>query len=183
MIQPGYLALGSSPLTRGALDGCESDDVDDGLIPAHAGSTFGVVRVYIMYPAHPRSRGEHCPSGCGRGCGRGSSPLTRGAPRDYPARRRTVGLIPAHAGSTGWRGRCRPLSWAHPRSRGEHNPQTAQKAQEMGSSPLTRGAQVKNTLTGTVLGLIPAHAGSTCAHDRGGCGAAAHPRSRGEHTC
>ncbi|EEH65602.1 hypothetical protein HMPREF0058_1572 [Actinomyces urogenitalis DSM 15434] len=72
---------GSSPLTRGRLQGEDLEASALGLIPAHAGSTWPLLD-------RPRQ-------------GRGSSPLTRGRRAGgldlVPARR----LIPAHAGSTG----------------------------------------------------------------------------------
>ena len=50
-----------------------------------------------------------------------------------------------------------------------------------GSSPLTRG---KRSIWGdgrAASGLIPAHAGKTCASTSWECPARAHPRSRGEN--
>ena len=76
----GHSGLGSSPLTRGKLDGELLGQVDDGLIPAHAGKTPNDLRhmrlTYGLIPAHagkttvdeawafdaeahPRSRGEN----------------------------------------------------------------------------------------------------------------------------
>ena len=71
-----------------------------GLIPAHAGSTFGYLLAHRLKQAHPRSRGEHGrevrePLGL-----EGSSPLTRGAQEEGVGIHRSGGLIPAHAGST-----------------------------------------------------------------------------------
>ena len=51
----------------------------------------------------------------------------------------------------------------------------------MGSSPLTRGAQLCLSTRVTCCGLIPAHAGSTAARRRCTTHPGAHPRSRGEH--
>ena len=72
---------GSSPLTRGKRCPAASRSAARGLIPAHAGKTFGVPFGCRRKPAHPRSRGEneqHRPSRC---FAKGSSPLTRGKPR------------------------------------------------------------------------------------------------------
>ena len=111
----------------------------------------------------------------------GSSPLTRGAPDLRSCCHRSAGLIPAHAGST--------VSWslfmispsAHPRSRGEHKVPAALHRVAAGSSPLTRGARAAPGPRNEVLGLIPAHAGSTSSPWEPGPGRSAHPRSRGEH--
>ena len=66
---------GSSPLTRGRLEFHRLDTCQDGLIPAHAGSTPGSWRGWW---AHPRSRGVDGPSNRIWWCMLGSSPLTRG---------------------------------------------------------------------------------------------------------
>ena len=153
----------------------------EGLIPAHAGSTRDEAEMHRRQRAHPRSRGEH---GCINLCfctDWGSSPLTRGALR--PSRRRAAArrLIPAHAGSTAGLALRRSCTWAHPRSRGEHQPVLLHVRNFPGSSPLTRGAQLDLVELRRQPGLIPAHAGSTRGNtsNRGEVGA--HPRPRGEH--
>ena len=50
-----------------------------------------------------------------------------------------------------------------------------------GSSPLTRGKQLRLTLLRLTLRLIPAHAGKTCSSGCTQCFLGAHPRSRGEN--
>ena len=172
---------GSSPLTRGAHP-VTIPAGGSGLIPAHAGSTEQGNCVGVRHRAHPRSRGEHSDRLTVRGTLSGSSPLTRGALGMAVPVFVWRGLIPAHAGSTFLPALLGPAGWAHPRSRGEHWLRPLFKVWEEGSSPLTRGALVVNDLRGTVIGLIPAHAGSTddvysrASPDR------AHPRSRGEHS-
>ena len=91
---------GSSPLTRGAQAKSETAGGLSGLIPAHAGSTWAALLRVLLPRAHPRSRGEHMPSGlhCARPAG--SSPLTRGARVGAFDGESGAGLIPAHAGST-----------------------------------------------------------------------------------
>ena len=74
--------VGSSPLTRGAPD-CRADWwLDEGLIPAYAGSTPGVNCPFNDSTAHPRLRGEHTFRVPHFGSTWGSSPLTRGARHD-----------------------------------------------------------------------------------------------------
>ena len=172
---------GSSPLTRGARDdpGVVGDRV--GLIPAHAGSTPARRTPKQSRTAHPRSRGEHSTIKCLGEYNPGSSPLTRGAPqRSYPARR-FRGLIPAHAGSTISVVKLCQFAGAHPRSRGEHFLDLFLIPCPAGSSPLTRGALASCTCSSGVVGLIPAHAGSTTAPSPRLHSPRAHPRSRGEH--
>ena len=50
----------------------------------------------------------------------------------------------------------------HPRSRGEHTADSPAAITAGGSSPLTRGAHVLSEVVAVSLGIIPAHAGSTC---------------------
>ena len=52
----------------------------------------------------------------------------------------------------------------------------------MGSSPLTRGKRGDAPPGPALFGLIPAHAGKTCASCAASTYSAAHPRSRGENT-
>ena len=115
------MVVGSSPLARGAQLEYLAIEVGVRLIPAHAGSTLSEKQVEGGLRAHPRSRGEHVDSLSVWRVERGSSPLTRGALPTFWRSIVTVGLIPAHAGSTLtchtlWR-----LRPAHPRSRGEHD--------------------------------------------------------------
>ena len=111
----------------------------------------------------------------------GSSPLTRGAPQVITGESQIVRLIPAHAGSTTCGLSRSALEWAHPRSRGEHMVKFTPLAVASGSSPLTRGARDGRPIPGVLLGLIPAHAGSTQGSELGSPLPEAHPRSRGEH--
>ena len=94
------IALGSSPLTRGAPERNFPYNVQVGLIPAHAGSTPGTCCESLPTEAHPRSRGEHDAGTIGQNKVSGSSPLTRGALVILTLGMGRVGLIPAHAGST-----------------------------------------------------------------------------------
>ena len=72
-----------------------------GLIPAHAGSTLGPPVTSDEARAHPRSRGEHAERPTRKFLQQGSSPLTRGAQSLLRRQQVLLGLIPAHAGSTG----------------------------------------------------------------------------------
>ena len=175
------LDVGSSPLTRGAPPMVVGRCCWGGLIPAHAGSTLEHRMRVSPHGAHPRSRGEHRFSSHPLYEGWGSSPLTRGAPTFPHPVFRVCGLIPAHAGSTRRRRSSSSVSWAHPRSRGEHGDYIIRDEWGEGSSPLTRGAPEQHSAGADNPRLIPAHAGSTpfpAWHDDAQW---AHPRSRGEH--
>ena len=91
---------GSSPLTRGAPRTKEAKHLQQGIIPAHAGSTSDSDVLGVEAPDHPRSRGEHYQDTPQRQVRAGSSPLTRGAPLSRHNGEASGGIIPAHAGST-----------------------------------------------------------------------------------
>ena len=159
-------AAGSSPLTRGKLDGRGGGEGRGGLIPAHAGKTSATHPATPACRAHPRSRGENpVRRALEEGC-QGSSPLTRGklALRTAAAGRR--GLIPAHAGKTARRGQVDVRPEAHPRSRGENGMPAFSRRCARGSSPLTRGKLILVVSSYDMGGLIPAHAGKTARESR-----------------
>ena len=92
-----------------------------------------------------------------------------------------LGLIPAHAGKTGWPPCVHRSTGAHPRSRGENQVQVLKAHFGDGSSPLTRGKLPVRGGLAERLGLIPAHAGKTTIRVRVRKSRKAHPRSRGEN--
>ena len=112
--------VGSSPLARGTFVFSELHKLRGRLIPARAGNIGDSFASSLMYPAHPRSRGEHHSIATESPAGRGSSPLARGTSSVHfetlPNRR----LIPARAGNIQHGGLTIFRGAAHPRSRGEH---------------------------------------------------------------
>ena len=156
---------GSSPLARGAPVQSGILPVNEGLIPAGAGSTSDSDRGSVFRPAHPRWRGEHFSNPLLLGWGWGSSPLARGA---LPLCQNSCwgpGLIPAGAGSTRRGSAPRSRPWAHPRWRGEHCIPGRGIGLGRGSSPLARGARPARAGTPPSSRLIPAGAGSTTSED------------------
>ena len=173
---------GSSPLARGALvPGAAGQDIR-GIIPARAGSTSWRWCRRSRIRDHPRSRGEHTHPGSTPQRKPGSSPLARGAPVLVDERNVVVGIIPARAGSTPYRGRPPPIREDHPRSRGEHLAVADRLQGACGSSPLARGAPLHGLVEVERLGIIPARAGSTSTTVTWGWSTRDHPRSRGEHS-
>ena len=152
---------GSSPLARGAQVGDFAAVGVDGLIPARAGSTLSTRILTLSSTAHPRSRGEHGRLVPASWLRRGSSPLARGAPAGQPGVGPPAGLIPARAGSTAAAAAATCSVRAHPRSRGEHQPELPPGVLVLGSSPLARGARDGADDGRGAVGLIPARAGST----------------------
>ena len=141
MVSDGNVSLedGSSPLTRGKPAPKVSVATTTRLIPAHAGKTAPLSRVYLLMEAHPRSRGENLNAVAGGNADTGSSPLTRGKPILTAGLTRCIGLIPAHAGKTFDAARHVVHRAAHPRSRGENICCPPGRVLRTGSSPLTRG--------------------------------------------
>ncbi len=138
---------GSSPLARGAPSPEDVEDVEDGIIPARAGSTLLRSCQRQMCRDHPRSRGEHSllPRLPPRWAG--SSPLARGALGHGLRLGTPHGIIPARAGSTGVCPCNRRVAGDHPRSRGEHASASAPAPIVWGSSPLARGARPARATT------------------------------------
>ena len=130
---------GSSPLTRGKLEGGLAVLCGQRLIPAHAGKTYTQPERKHEDAAHPRSRGENPGASWVTFAPAGSSPLTRGKLCGLQIGHVPPRLIPAHAGKTPLRPGAVCLSAAHPRSRGENHRVENNHTARHGSSPLTRG--------------------------------------------
>ena len=141
--RPSITSGGSSPLTRGKRGAQASDGTQTGLIPAHAGKTHDM---------------QHDVDDDW-----GSSPLTRGKRGAVDGGRDGLRLIPAHAGKTQATRRRHQRPRAHPRSRGENSVPFLTRIMDGGSSPLTRGKRTEVHEPPRRAGLIPAHAGKTCA--------------------
>ena len=175
------VVCGSSPLTRGKQAHCLHQVVIGGLIPAHAGKTGHRTRGQTNSPAHPHSRGQNS---CGHGSDPtlwGSSPLTRGKRQVERRHEGMAGLIPTHAGKTSHVVRGDVHAGDHPRSRGENLAHVQRYADNLGSSPLTRGKPVRVDGDRAVLRIIPAHAGKTPPESHPSRSPRDHPRSRGEN--
>ena len=153
--------VGSSPLTRGKLFGGDLLIICHRLIPAHAGKTEPYRTPNPADQAHPRSRGENTLGSALAHQPPGSSPLTPGKPPPRAVRGADLRLIPAHAGKTVLRRVSRPVSAAHPRSRGENPLTSTARKPRTGSSPLTRGKRNRVLAWQCAPRLIPAHAGKT----------------------
>ena len=93
---------GSSPLTRGKRSLATFGNRRTRLIPAHAGKTCPCHLRAGSAQAHPRSRGENQGLVTTAVTWMGSSPLTRGKRAVVLPVAGLSGLIPAHAGKTGY---------------------------------------------------------------------------------
>ena len=132
-----------------------------GIIPAHAGNT--TVRIRRGYSArdHPRACGEHAGKLTTENWNQGSSPRMRGTRVEGCDVLGGIGIIPAHAGNTGYERRKRRHSRDHPRACGEHMPGSPPWDSSSGSSPRMRGTLIYFRFPCCGIGIIPAHAGNT----------------------
>ena len=172
---------GSSPLSRGILAAGLRVVRPVGIIPALAGNTDKKPRPGGTWRDHPRSRGEYWPVTGAAMDPKGSSPLSRGIPPEEPKARHSLGIIPALAGNTWFRGTQESLWPDHPRSRGEYNETAQNRVNQKGSSPLSRGIPHHGAGHGRGSGIIPALAGNTPPGLDCGDLVEDHPRSRGEY--
>ena len=179
---PPSLSAGSSPRARGAPSGATSTIPVRGIIPACAGSTSTRSPTCSSGRDHPRVRGEHTQTLTGVGLSSGSSPRARGAPSGATSTIPVRGIIPACAGSTSTRSPTCSSGRDHPRVRGEHIAHLSQPIPERGSSPRARGAHTDADRCRSLVGIIPACAGSTSWRWSRCAGSGDHPRVRGEHT-
>ena len=110
---------------------------------------------------HPRACGVYKSSGIGRNVDIGSSPRVRGLPviRWYP--NGLSGIIPARAGFTPPRWRCRRAGPDHPRACGVYLEGRLACADDAGSSPRVRGLHHGADQRRPREGIIPARAGFT----------------------
>ena len=90
----------------------------------------------------------------------------RGAPVDHDRILRSLGIIPAYAGSTWHVGRWRTRKEDHPRVCGEHPRPVPVVIVVRGSSPRMRGAPSSQAPNSSIKGIIPAYAGSTRSESR-----------------
>ena len=181
MRRGGLSGVGSSPHTRGAPAAGAPLRTTPRIIPAYAGSTTRSWPPAGRVADHPRIRGEHRVDIGDRRLGRGSSPHTRGARSLIGSSFRSIGIIPAYAGSTSGSVSRETSSSDHPRIRGEHfgDPRILRVAH--GSSPHTRGAPHSVGERAIALRIIPAYAGSTGLSGDLAPLVQDHPRIRGEH--
>ena len=93
--------------------------------------------------------------------GRGSSPQMRGAPITVSPVEWKPRIIPADAGSTRSASPFMPGAPDHPRRCGEHSILADCRSLSPGSSPQMRGARIACQIGDSLIGIIPADAGST----------------------
>ena len=131
---------------------------------------------------HPRSRGNNYFSIAEEICSMGSPPLAREQlPFPYTGHRFS-GITPARAGTT-ISFFCRlPISWDHPRSRGNNVCTFSLFCPLAGSPPLAREQPSEKNETDYESRITPARAGTTNSFQITFCLVQDHPRSRGNNS-
>ena len=151
------------------------------IIPAYAGKTHPEILVCACQWDHPCLRGENRGSDWTPGSLAGSSLLTRGKLIHCFSLSRGRGIIPAYAGKT-LKAR---NSWLtledHPCLRGENSLGLISGCLPLGSSLLTRGKLVFDSLNKLLCGIIPAYAGKTDDVSLAAVFWSDHPCLRGEN--
>ena len=112
----------------------------------------------------------------------GSSPRVRGAVKLCADLTKTIGIIPACAGSSNIFNSIAFQIWDHPRVCGEQFSTLAAKAGGAGSSPRVRGAVFQLSQFAGYVGIIPACAGSSVLDGHVVTPKRDHPRVCGEQS-
>jgi hypothetical protein len=156
---------GPSPRERGAEPASLRVLVDEGAIPAQAGSRSPPAATRPSSQGHPRVNGEQAVSPKSLSKGSGPSPQARGANLPHPGGQFEHGTIPARArsrarsrsartrgrghprgaGSSRSGGAARAYPWGHPRGCGKQFVVTPGNGSSPGPSPRARGAVPRTT--------------------------------------
>ena len=174
-------SYGSSPRSRGTLQGERTAADGTRFIPAIAGNTGDSEQTLDFRSVHPRDRGEHSSQSRESTTSVGSSPRSRGTLRSCGRYRQRVRFIPAIAGNTKRASSSRSLITVHPRDRGEHRATSGSSSRPGGSSPRSRGTLQVTGPHERKARFIPAIAGNTAAGGARFVQGPVHPRDRGEH--
>ena len=151
--------VGSPPLARGTVGAVSQLRPGAGITPACAGNSLQMVILTEYFRDHPRLRGEQYFYFCHPSAFQGSPPLARGTAiyarmwgfvKGSPPLARGTGyarlrmargrrITPACAGNSNSNCFPIPLSWDHPRLRGEQHRRGQGPLCRLGSPPLARG--------------------------------------------
>ena len=127
--------------TRGTHQPLQAAGAVQRFIPAYAGNSSHIMKIFIKASVHPRLRGE----------------LQQCSEHSFPSMR----FIPAYAGNSQDLFPRITCSTVHPRLRGELSQISPAKSISFGSSPLTRGTRVFLLPKEKELRFIPAYAGNS----------------------
>ena len=153
--------MGSPPPTRGTHVFIVIAASSAGITPAYAGNTSNTMKEIVTLWDHPRLRGEHTGLSYPRSSSLGSPPPTRGTLMRTAFNDKTLGITPAYAGNTAYRGILTRATRDHPRLRGEHVDGLPVMSIVGGSPPPTRGTLNLSEYKCIGFRITPAYAGNT----------------------
>ena len=171
---------GSSPRTRGTDECVLWFNYQGRFIPAHAGNSPERLASCQCSPVHPRARGEQILEFTRLPAAIGSSPRTRGTGGGRDFHQSAHRFIPAHAGNRSTFNNSGKCGAVHPRARGEQACVSSVARSISGSSPRTRGTEIRAAGPCGMRRFIPAHAGNSSRQRYDSPASAVHPRARGE---
>ena len=179
---------GSPPHTREPPHSDRIPQLQAGITPAYAGTTYCNNLICCIRQDHPRIRGNHARRQNSSRTDGGSPPHTREPPTAITLSavfaRITPGwwrITPAYAGTTPRAlSLCLP-AWDHPRIRGNHSILPSYTDSYPGSPPHTREPHLHCLLVAFRFRITPAYAGTTPRALSLCLPAWDHPRIRGNH--
>ena len=172
---------GSPPLAREQLFSFIRSGPSCRITPARAGTTCDRQFLHRQHRDHPRSRGNNPYTECKDIEISGSPPLAREQLCTGNWLKRSTGITPARAGTTGILKSHSVLIRDHPRSRGNNFYVSALVGVDIGSPPLAREQREYNRQSRKSSGITPARAGTTLSLCVFALFFRDHPRSRGNN--
>ena len=152
---------GASPRARGNRPCLADVHQAEGCIPASAGESAPPNLLRVACGVHPRERGGIGANFRTVGDEWGASPRARGNRRSREGLTSSAGCIPASAGESGERSRCRHPGAVHPRERGGIARNQFVDLGLEGASPRARGNLQEPPAARHATGCIPASAGES----------------------
>ena len=150
---------GSPPHGRGKAEGEYTDAGGEGITPAWAGKSRGVLSLRRVHQDHPRMGGEKPTVWRPSAGSLGSPPHGRGKVHAGDPHVMLYGITPAWAGKRGTRPGVVPLHRDHPRMGGEKGEATGMRSYRIGSPPHGRGKAPSNGQARPCQRITPAWAG------------------------
>ena len=176
------ITMGSSPRVRGEAIDREARALEEGIIPAGAGRSIGILTSLRGYRDHPRGCGEKAEISRALAMTGGSSPRVRGEDFVFPVCVSSLRIIPAGAGRSYEGSAAMDAVTDHPRGCGEKLAGARFGVFHWGSSPRVRGEESASHNDYTSAGIIPAGAGRSGARRTLRQRPQDHPRGCGEKT-
>ena len=152
---------GSPPHTREPPHSDRIPQLQAGITPAYAGTTYCNNLICCIRQDHPRIRGNHARRQNSSRTDGGSPPHTREPPTAITLSAVFARITPAYAGTTKNSIQQAPVVEDHPRIRGNHSTRFIAMSSSLGSPPHTREPPRYMRCARVVRRITPAYAGTT----------------------